>query len=184
METERCGGPESGTWECLYGSLNSLTGEVPADRPEIMAEIGPGCRCGCIVHLGVSKPRRLIASSARSCPGRTFWLVQADDSFRARFKLDFIRLPCSSQYLKVRDGDSLSSQLIAEFMGGIVAVNEPQAVIASGSQILVEFFSDELASMGESCGGGFLAHAQQIPSTITVVDFPFITYLPWTRVCQ
>ncbi|XP_059614822.1 uncharacterized protein LOC132260580 [Phlebotomus argentipes] len=160
VETERCGGPESGTWECLYGSGNSLTGEVPADRPEVIAEIGPGCRCGCIVHLGAVKSRRLIASSSRSCPGRTFWLVQADDRCHIRFKLDFFRLPCASQYLKIRDGDSLASNLIGEFIGGYTRV--PDSATTSGSQMLLEFLSDELASMGESCGGGFLAHVQQI----------------------
>ncbi|GAB0092724.1 hypothetical protein DMENIID0001_077550 [Sergentomyia squamirostris] len=160
VETERCGGPESGTWECLYGSGNSLTGEVPADRPEVIAEVGPGCRCGCIVHLGAVKPRRLIASSSRSCPGRTFWLVQADDRCHIRFKLDFFRLPCASQYLKIRDGDSLSSDLIGEFIGGYTKV--PDSATSSSSQMLLEFLSDELASMGESCGGGFLAHVQQI----------------------
>uniref|UniRef100_A0A1B0CTS4 Uncharacterized protein n=1 Tax=Lutzomyia longipalpis TaxID=7200 RepID=A0A1B0CTS4_LUTLO len=34
--------------------------------------------------------------------------------------------------------------------------------MSSSSQMLLEFLSDELASMGESCGGGFLAHVQQI----------------------
>ncbi|XP_055696759.1 uncharacterized protein LOC129797908 isoform X1 [Phlebotomus papatasi] len=160
VETERCGGPESGTWECLYGSGNSLTGEVPADRPEVIAEIGPGCRCGCIVHLGAVKSRRLIASSSRSCPGRTFWLVQADEKCHILFKLDFFRLPCATQYLKIRDGDSLSSELIGEFIGGYTRV--PDSATSSGSQMLLEFLSDELASMGESCGGGFLAHVQQI----------------------
>lgn len=49
---------------------------MPADRPEVKAEVGPGCRCGCIVHLGTGKSRRLIAASSHSCPGRTFWLIQ------------------------------------------------------------------------------------------------------------
>lgn len=84
MESQQCGGPvTSGTWECMYGNGNFFMGDLPADRPEVKAEIGPGCRCGCIVHLSVSKPRRLIASSAQSCPGRTFWLIQVNfASFR------------------------------------------------------------------------------------------------------
>lgn len=137
-----------------------MTGPVPADRPEIIAEIGPGCRCGCIVHLGSSKPRRLIASSSQSCPGRTFWLIQADSEHRIRFKTDFFRLPCPTQWLKIRDGDSLSSELIAEYIGG--NGNFPEAIISTESQILLEFFSDELSTLGQLCGGGFLAHAQQI----------------------
>lgn len=159
METQKCGGPVAGSWECLYGSGNSITGEVPADRPEVIAEIGPGCHCGCIVHLGVLKPRRLVASSAQSCPGRTFWLIQADSGYRIRFKIDFFRLPCISQSLKLRDGDSLSSEMIAEYNGGS---EHTDTVVSTSSQMLLEFFSDELESMGETCGGGFLGHAQQI----------------------
>lgn len=150
--------------DCLYGSLNLLTGEVPADRPEVVAEIGPGCRCGCIVHLSGEKSRRLIASSSKSCPGRTFWLIQADNSHQIRMKLDFLRLPCSAQYLKVRDGDSLSAQLIVEYEGGTIEPpKQDVAAVSTKSQILIEFFSDELAIMGDSCGGGFLVHVQQIP---------------------
>lgn len=62
----------------MYGGGNSVNGDVPADRPEVKAEIGPGCRCGCVVHLGQSKPRRLVATSSQSCPGRTFWLIQVN----------------------------------------------------------------------------------------------------------
>lgn len=170
METEKCGGtPPAGTdnstWDCLFG-INTLNGELPADRPEIIAEIGPGCRCGCIVHLGLVKPRRLIASSSQSCPGRTFWLIQADPEHRIRIKIDFLRLPCSSQYVKFRDGDSIQSQLMAEHNGGALMVptlSDSQSILSSSeSQVLLEFFSDELASMGQACEGGFLIHAQQI----------------------
>lgn len=76
VETKQCGSPVSGTWDCMYGIGNTRIGVFPADRPEVKVEIGPGCRCGCIVHLSVSKPKRLIASSAESCPGRSFWLIQ------------------------------------------------------------------------------------------------------------
>lgn len=82
METEKCGSSNDAsvdsTWECLYGTGSSGgTDDVaPADRPEILAEVGPGCRCGCVVHLGQAKPRRLLATSSHSCPGRTFWLIQ------------------------------------------------------------------------------------------------------------
>jgi hypothetical protein len=62
--------------------------------------------------------------------------------------------------LKIRDGDSLVSELLANFYGG--SADLPSAVTTTGSQMLLEFFSDELISMGESCGGGFLGHAQQL----------------------
>jgi hypothetical protein len=87
-------------------------------------------------------------------------LTKADKGFTIRLKIDFFRLPCSVQYLKIRDGDSLVSELLADFYGGTNDL--PSSVTTTDSQMLLEFFSDELASMGESCGGGFLGHAQQI----------------------
>lgn len=72
LQSEHCGeGTES--WGCLLSPSSSL----PADHPGVVAEVGPGCRCGCVVHLGVAKPRRILATSTASCPGRTFWLIQA-----------------------------------------------------------------------------------------------------------
>jgi len=60
------------SWECIHSGSNF----IPAEIPEIQAEVGPYCRCGCVVHLGQAKPRRLLATSSQSCPGRTFWLIQ------------------------------------------------------------------------------------------------------------
>lgn len=87
-------------------------------------------------------------------------LPQADDGHRIRFSIDFFRLICPSQYLRIRDGDSLAADLIAEYIGGTDKVT--QSVISSESQILLEFYSNELSTLGESCKGGFLTHAQQI----------------------
>ena len=73
LETESCGaGSES--WSCLLSPSPSL----PADHPGVVAEVGPGCRCGCVVHVGVAKPGRILATSTVSCPGRTLWLVQVN----------------------------------------------------------------------------------------------------------
>lgn len=161
METEQCGSNVTDTWECMYGAVGSImSAELPADRPEIKAEIGSGCRCGCIVHLNDAKPRRLIAASAQSCPGRTFWLIQADDDNRIRINFDFFRLVCSTQYLKIRDGDSLAADLLAQYIGG--SANRIEAITSTSSKILLEFYSNELSTIGESCKGGFLTHARQI----------------------
>lgn len=75
METDKCGTNIGGGWECFYGS-GAFVGESAAEAPEVIAEVGPYCRCGCVVHLGQAKPKRLLATSAQSCPGRTFWLIQ------------------------------------------------------------------------------------------------------------
>lgn len=161
VETEECGGSISDSWECVYGlPSNALPPDLPAERPEIKADVGSDCRCGCIVHLSVAKPRHLIAAAAQSCPGRTFWLIQADDGHRIRFIFDFFRLICSTQYIRIRDGDSLAAELIAEYIGGYTVQYE--AIISTGSKLLLEFYSNELSTVGESCKGGFLAHPQQI----------------------
>lgn len=114
----------------------------------------------CSVHLGVAKPKRIIASSAQACPGRTFWLIQADEGYTVQFKLDFFRLPCSNQYLKVRNGDDLQSDLIGEYVGGME--NKLISLESTGSELLLEFKSEDLSHMDHGlCGGGFLAHAYQ-----------------------
>lgn len=125
-----------------------------------MAGDGADCRCGCIVHLTIAKPRRVIAATAQSCPGRTFWLLQSDTDHRIRLLFDFFRLICSSQYIRIRNGDSLAAELIAEFRGGSTKTFEP--IVSSSTHLLLEFYSNDLSMIGHSCKGGFLTNAQQI----------------------
>lgn len=67
---------------------------------------------------------------------------------------------CPTQYLRIRDGDSLASELIAEYIGGTEEI--ARKVISAESQILLEFYSNELSMIGDSCKGGFLIHAMQL----------------------
>lgn len=73
-ETKPCGGPISSIWEYFFGTR--IFG--PHNNTDVMDEVGPGCQCGCIIHLLKSKPRRMLASSSQTCPGRnnTLWLIQ------------------------------------------------------------------------------------------------------------
>lgn len=96
-----------------------------------------------------------------------YFNFQADHDHVIRFKVDHFRLPCGSQWLKLRDGNSLSAQLVAQLVG--TPYKTPPAVISTGPHLLLEFFSDELMAAGEICGGGFLAHAQQIRKYESVV---------------
>lgn len=73
-ESRQCGGPIFSTWDYFFGNRKDL--KQAHNGTDVMAEVGPGCRCGCIIHLGASKPKRLLASSSQSCPGRSLWLVQ------------------------------------------------------------------------------------------------------------
>ncbi|XP_069681082.1 uncharacterized protein gogo [Periplaneta americana] len=147
LETEPCG---TEAWGCLLAPSASL----PADHPEVVAEVGPGCRCGCVVHLGRAKPRRILATSTASCPGRTFWLIQADAGSVVRLIVQHVRLPCGRQWLKVRDGDSLGAPLVAHLSGRM----SPSPITSSSNFLLLEFFSDDVPA---ACLGSFLAHAQQ-----------------------
>lgn len=146
----------------MYGGSGSYFSPdfPPIGHAAVKAEIGSNCRCGCVVHLNGGKPRRLVASSAESCPGRSLWLIQADDGHRIRIHYDFFRLMCPTQYVKIRDGDSLGSELIAENYGGLALNSGP--ILSTDIKLLLEFFSDDFSMIGESCKGGFLIHAQQI----------------------
>ncbi|KAH0816631.1 hypothetical protein GEV33_006160 [Tenebrio molitor] len=87
-------------------------------------------------------------------------LLQADEEFIIQFKVEQFRLPCGTQWLKVRDGSSLSANLLADLSGA--ADTTPSVVNSTGSNLLLEFFSDKIVVGGQICGGGFLAHASQI----------------------
>lgn len=162
VETEVCGNPSiANTWECIYGIASSfLPSNLPSEHSDLISNSGIDCRCGCIVHLNMAKPHRIITASAQSCPGRTFWLLQADIEQQIRVNFEFFRLICSTQYVRIRDGDSLSRDLIGEFIGGAVKNIDP--IISSGPFLLIEFYSTELSTIGHSCKGGFLLHAQQM----------------------
>lgn len=172
VETEECGGSISDSLECIYGGVGNILPPDFADRPGIKADLGSDCRCGCIVHLTVSKPRRIISASAQSCPGRTFWLIQSEPGYRIRFHFDFFRLMCSDQYVRVRDGDSLLSELVGEYMGGTAKTAD--SILSSGSKLLLEFYSNELSTIGESCKGGFVTHAQQFREYFFFREFFFL----------
>ncbi|CAH1986331.1 unnamed protein product [Acanthoscelides obtectus] len=140
VETEKCGTGLGAGWECVYGpgsSVGGLVSEIAAEIPEVAAEVGPFCRCGCVVHLGRARPKRLLATSAQSCPGRTFWLIQAEDDCIVEFRVDQFRLPCGTQWLKVRDGPAISSTLVAA-----LPEDDHAAVNSSGPHLLLEFYAE------------------------------------------
>lgn len=79
VETEACGGISKvdlqgnwtpGDWECNHGK------GLAAERPEVTAEIGTKCRCGCLINLRNETSRKILAASTQACPGRSFWLIQ------------------------------------------------------------------------------------------------------------
>lgn len=94
-------------------------------------------------------------------------------------QLNFLRLPCATQYIKIRDGPSLSSTLLIEMQGGNgnadMGSNLPISLESSGAQLLLEFYAGEVVEANVShtnthagihngliCTGGFLANVEQM----------------------
>lgn len=75
VETEKCDNGLNNEWECGFGNGLS-SGDNVADVTETEAEVSHFCRCGCVVHLGLSKPKRVLAVSSQTCPGRNFWEIK------------------------------------------------------------------------------------------------------------
>ncbi|KAH8274559.1 hypothetical protein KR044_012619 [Drosophila immigrans] len=183
VQTEKCNKSIADTWDCIYETSGNML--TKSNVTELNQEIGPGCRCGCIVHLGSSKPKRIIAGATQSCPGRSFWLIQVDGEETISMQLSFLRLPCGTQYIKVRDGPSMSSTLLVELNGdgatgaggmrrptldGSSHIGVPLTVESTGAQLLVEFFSGDTSGNSTSsagydaasCTGGFMANVKQL----------------------
>ncbi|XP_050515763.1 uncharacterized protein LOC114336298 [Diabrotica virgifera virgifera] len=163
VETEKCGTSLKSRWDCLYGDGSTYIQDVVAEMPEVQAEVGTYCRCGCVVHLGQAKPSRLLATSSQSCPGRNFWLIQADPDSIIQFRVIQFHLSCRTQSLKIRDGNALSSNLLAHLSSAFDT--ESLVVNSTGDNLLLEFFSADSISLEEICGGGFIAQANQIGSS-------------------
>ncbi|KAK9704575.1 Ion channel [Popillia japonica] len=86
-------------------------------------------------------------------------LVQiADEEYIIQLKVEHIYLPCDMQWLKVRDGSSLSATLLDDLKGYAPA---PLPIINStGSNLLLEFESGSF----HLCGGNFVVQAMQTRS--------------------
>ncbi|XP_071051599.1 uncharacterized protein [Onthophagus taurus] len=157
IQTEKCGLSIGNNWECFY-SNSLISTNMVADIPEVREEVSEHCRCGCTIILGQDKPRRLLATSSQSCPERTFWLIRAEEDYVIEFKVEHIFLPCETQWLKIRDGSSLSDNLLEDLRG--YPNPTPSVVNSTGPNLLLEFFGNEDYST-QSCGGGFVAQAAQ-----------------------
>ncbi|CAG9864192.1 unnamed protein product [Phyllotreta striolata] len=171
IESEKCGKEFTTSWNCFYGESLSLIKDMVAELPDVRAEVGSYCRCGCVVHVGAAKPSRLLATSSQSCPGRNFWLIQADADSLIEFRVLQFRLECRTQSLKIRDGNALSSNLLALLSSTSDAVS--LSINSTGPNMLLEFFSMNIEDATTICGGGFLAQARQIKvSSVNVTAVP------------
>lgn len=110
-------------------------------------------------------------------------------------QLSFLRLPCATQYIKIRDGPSLSSTLLIEMQGGTgggggvsgtgggtttnTMMNLPVFLESSGAQLLLEFYAGEEGGgsitnnteihTGLICTGGFLANVEQMGKCLRIL---------------
>lgn len=87
------------------------------------------------------------------------YIFQAEDKTTIQF--DFIRLflSCSNQWVKLRDGDSTASNLLAHLEGTPDSINP---IISTGPNLLVEFFSSVAVLSSGDCFGGFFAQINRI----------------------
>lgn len=81
VETESCGGTgridfqeawNTEGWECRHGTT------LAATRPEVTAQIGLQCRCGCIINFHDQILNKILGANTQACPGRSFWLLQVN----------------------------------------------------------------------------------------------------------
>ncbi|XP_023317797.1 uncharacterized protein LOC106656491 [Trichogramma pretiosum] len=170
VQTEPCGGSSQldlrgayspGDWECRHGE------GLAADRPEVTAEVGDKCRCGCSLSLERDQESKILAASSRYCPGRSFWLVQTNPEYILQIYFDQARFPCQGQYARVRDGDLLIDELLADIASD---KKEPASgqIQSSGPRLLLEFYSQESLSTDDdhqACLAGFLVHVSVIPKS-------------------
>ncbi|KAH0998879.1 hypothetical protein HUJ04_008143, partial [Dendroctonus ponderosae] len=84
----------------------------------------------------------------------------ADDDCVIKFRVEQFNLPCGNQWLKIRDGSSLSSALLSDLSGQPGTV--PSQVNSTGPNLLLEFYSDDITLESQVCDGGFLAEASQM----------------------
>ncbi|KAK9304257.1 hypothetical protein QLX08_004258 [Tetragonisca angustula] len=162
IETEFCGKmfrEESikNEWHDRIGNPECHGTVLAATKPEVVANIGLQCRCGCRIVLKQQPFRKILGASTQACPGRSFWLLQAQTNFVVGLHLDQLQFPCPGQYLRVRDGNSLNADLLIDVT--FDKMQFTKTLISTGQNLLLEFFSDELTASGNVCIGGFLAHA-------------------------
>lgn len=107
---------------------------------------------------------------ARMFTNTKFLFSQVDGEESISLALSFLRLPCATQYIKVRDGPSLSSTLLVELNGGgliLKGAGVPVVVDSTGGQLLVEFSAGDgpagnaTQEASPACTGGFMANVQQ-----------------------
>jgi hypothetical protein len=104
VETESCGGTSridfqeawnAEGWECRHGTT------LAAARPEVTAQIGVQCRCGCIIDFQDTVLNKILAANTQACPGRSFWLLQVE--FRAHKMLLFFRIKSMHLFTEMRE---------------------------------------------------------------------------------
>jgi len=68
-------------------------------------------------------------------------------------------LSCTGQWIRLRDGDSTASNLLAHLEG---TPDSTDPIISTGPNLLVEFFSDIAALSNGDCFGGFFVQINRI----------------------
>lgn len=85
VETELCGkifSPEAikGEWHNQIETSECNSAVLAATKPEVAAEIGLQCRCGCRITLQEQLFRKILGASTQACPGRSIFLAFTGNS--------------------------------------------------------------------------------------------------------
>ncbi|XP_050532355.1 uncharacterized protein LOC126900580 [Daktulosphaira vitifoliae] len=170
LQTEKCGEKALYGHECekveqqqikTYGDNSSLD-ILPKQDSE---ELGNECKCGCVIHM--SKATRTISATTKGCPGRSLWLIKAED--KTIIQLDIVRiiLVCPEQWIKIRDGNSTASNLLIHLEGSPESI---KPILSSGSYLLLEFFSKTISSSNDECFGGFFVQISRIENKTSIIN--------------
>lgn len=98
---------------------------------------------------------------------QTIFFLKASPGHVVKLVMEKYRMSCGAQKLKVHDGNSRGAILLAEWPdegGKSISSNQPSAqpIIATGQNLLLEFYSEEISAAGNACSGGFLVSVSQI----------------------
>ncbi|XP_068250408.1 uncharacterized protein gogo [Palaemon carinicauda] len=147
--------PRSGGEYCTGDSVESLPcegldcAEPSLYSPPASTPGGERCSCGCTLELSLGVPINITASAA-DCTGTAVWLLQASEGERVTAEVAWAVLRPGAQWLKLRDGDSLSSPLLMRLPSPKTADSSPSPRQLShappqtslGNKLVLEFRSD------------------------------------------
>ncbi|XP_021341555.1 uncharacterized protein LOC110442324 isoform X2 [Mizuhopecten yessoensis] len=101
------------------------------------------CACGC----EIKKPQGDVIGTGR-CDGLSLWLLTVAEDQNIKLNFQFLKLYEDKQWIKIRDGDSVDSNLLAVSFGGVIVTQ----VKSSSNKMLIEFMSKTDINLNTTSG--------------------------------